>query len=105
MAKKEVEYTDEKLSIGEEILGNLGFWPIVLAILALAASFLLKAHASVLLTSVFALFALAKAADAARYIIYRKQLQKGVRSLSACILLVGIAVCSPKIVEIFALWR
>ena len=36
------EPLDEKMTVGEEILGNLGFWPIILAILALAASFLFK---------------------------------------------------------------
>jgi len=99
------EPVGEKLSVGEEILGNLGFWPIILAILALVASFLLKEQSYWLLPAVFGLFALAKAADSLRYFCYRKDMQKAIRSLSFCILLTGLAVCSPKLVEIFALWR
>lgn len=99
------EPLDEKMTVGEEILGNLGFWPIILAILALAASFLFKAQSYWLLPAVFALLALTKAADAARYFIYVKDTQKAIRSLSICVLFVGFAVCSPKLVEIFALWR
>ena len=96
---------DGKMTVGEEILGNLGFWPIILAILTLGASFMFKAQSAVLIPATFGLFALAKAADAARYFIYSRDTQKAVRSLSVCVLLIGLAVCSPKLVEIFALWR
>ena len=99
------EPLSENMTVGEEILGNLGFWPIILAMIALAASFLFKAQSFWLLPAVFGLLALTKIADAARYFIYVKDTQKAIRSLSMCILFTGLAVCSPKLVEIFALWR
>ena len=98
--EEQVQYT-----LGEEILGNLGFWPIVLGILALVASFVVKSQSFWLLPLTFGLMALAKLCDGVRYIIYRKDRPRGIRSLSLCVLLVGLAVTSPKLVEIFALWR
>lgn len=103
MSDKRTE--QESYSTGEEILGNLGFWPVVLAILALAASFLLRAQSYWLLPAVFGLLALTQGADAARYFYYRKERGRALRRLGLCVLLIGIAIYSPQLVSLFGLWR